>query len=215
MTRSIAIKKDEVAAAIDFVRSFLDECKVKDKDRVKTLLMAEEVTIVLLKHTTDNGSVKLTAKKSFGNIIIDATSPGEAFELMSDEMIGEILDAKYESADMGANTEDAIRRIMVKSFDDQLKYRNNKGRNHVRITAVTSRYAFLYMTLTGLFLGLICGLLMKVLPEGLTGAINDNVFSLITTVFMNGLQTVVGPVVFFSIASTVVTTIKRCISHVH
>ena len=203
MTRSITIKKDEVAAAIDFVRSFLDECKVKDKDKVKTLLMAEEVTIELLKHTTDNGSVKLTAKKSFGNIIIDATSPGEAFELMSDEMIGEILDAKYESADIGANTEDVIRSIMVKSFDDQLKYRNNKGRNHVRITAVTSRYAFLYMTLTGLFLGLICGLLMKVLPEGLTGAINDNVFSLITTVFMNGLQTVVGPVVFFSIATAI------------
>ena len=48
MTRSITIKKDEVAAAIDFVRSFLDECKVKDKDRVKTLLMAEEVTTFLV-----------------------------------------------------------------------------------------------------------------------------------------------------------------------
>lgn len=203
MAGSITVKKGEVASAINFVKDFLEENKVKDKEKVKALLMAEEVTVGLLNHSADDGSVKLAARRSFGNIIIDASAPGPEFELMSDEMIGEILDTGYETSDMGINTEGAIRSIMVKSFADQLKYKNIKGRNHVRITAVTSRYAFLYMTLTGLVAGLLCGLLLNCLPDGLKGIINDSIFSLITTVFMNGLQTVVGPVVFFSIATAI------------
>lgn len=201
--KSITVKQGETAEAINFVKNFLEEHKVKDKEKVKALLMAEEVTVGLLNHTTPGGCVKLTAKNSFGSIYFDITAPGEEFELMSDEMIGEILDAKYDSDRMSANTEGAIRSIMLKSFSDQLKYKNSKGRNHVRITAVTSRYALLYMTLTGLFAGLAFGLMMNILPDGVAQAINNNIFSLITTVFMNGLQTVVGPVVFFSIATAI------------
>lgn len=203
MIRSITVKKGEVEQAINFVKGFLEEQKVKDKEKVKALLMTEEVTVGLLNHTSEGGNVRITARRSFGNIIIDETAVGPEFELMSDDMIGEVLDARYESSEMSVNTEGAIRSIMVKSFADQLKYKNIKGRNHVRITAVTSRYAFLYMTLTGLAAGLICGLLMNGLPDGLKGFINDSIFSLITTVFMNGLQTVVGPVVFFSIATAI------------
>lgn len=203
MSRSITVKKGEVAQAITFVKEFLEEQKVKDKEKVKALLLAEEVTVGLLNHTSEDGNVRITARRSFGNILIDETAIGPEFELMSNDMIAEILDARYESSEMSVNTEGAIRSIMVKSFADQLKYKNIKGRNHVRITAVTSRYAFLYMTLTGLVAGLLCGLLLNGLPDGLKGFINDSIFSLITTVFMNGLQTVVGPVVFFSIATAI------------
>lgn len=203
MGNSITVKKGEIAEAITFVRDFLEACKVRDREKTRAMLLTEEVTVGLLNHTTENGCVKLTAKKSFGNVYIDLTAPGDEFELMSDEMIAEILDTRYESTEMSANTEGAIRSIMVKSFSDQLKYKNNKGRNNVLITASTSRYALLYMTLTGLFAGLIFGFLMNLLPVGIKDAINENVFSLITTVFMNGLQTVVAPVVFFSIATAV------------
>ncbi|MCR5235575.1 MAG: hypothetical protein K6E34_00045, partial [Lachnospiraceae bacterium] len=59
------------------------------------MMPISEVTVGLLNHSADDGSVKLTARRSFGNIIIDASAPGQEFELMIAEVIGEFLDTGY------------------------------------------------------------------------------------------------------------------------
>ncbi len=58
------------------------------------------------------------------------------------------------------------------------------------------------MTSTGLILGLVTGLFFRALPDTAIDLFK-NIFDIVTNVFMNGLQTVVTPVVFFSIATSV------------
>lgn len=203
MGNSIVVKKDNTTEALIFVDSFLEGNKVKKNDRTKTLLMTEETVIRLLEHAGEDGSVKLTVRKAFGSIYIDLMSRGEEFELFSDTMINSVFDTDYESGELSVGTEDTVRSILIKSFSDQMKYRHVRKSNYVRITAMTSRYALLYMTLTGMVLGVLFGLFMNILPDNVTAVINEDIFSLITTIFMNGLQTVVTPVVFFSIATSI------------
>lgn len=59
------------------------------------------------------------------------------------------------------------------------------------------------MTLAGMILGLLAGIMMKVgLHADICTSLNNVLFTQVTTVFMNALKMVVGPVVFFSIASS-------------
>ena len=165
--------------------------------------MTEEALVHLFERTDKDTLVKLSIRKAFGNVSIDLTAKGQEFDFINTELLNEAFGMSLAEEDLGERTEDSIRQLVLKSFADKLKYRHSKGVNHVRIEAVRSQYALLYMTLAGLFGGLIFGLILKFLPGGMADNINKNVFSLVTTVFMNGLQTVVTPVVFFSIATSI------------
>ena len=59
-------------------------------------------------------------------------------------------------------------------------------------------------TMFALVAAVVIGLAMKaVVPDGVSTAINDTLLTSISTMFLNALKMVVGPVVFFSIVSCI------------
>ena len=76
--------------------------------------------------------------------------------------------------------------------------------NAVDIKVKASRYRQLIYTLSALVLGILTGLVMKIcMPAGVTDVISENVFESVSTMLLNSLKMIVGPLVFFSIASSI------------
>ena len=87
---------------------------------------------------------------------------------------------------------------------DSLSLRHRQGANYATIAVSRSAYRQLIMTLCALAAGMAAGLIMKaVLPAGLCTAVSANVFSPVSSMFLNALKKIVGPLVLFSIASSV------------
>ena len=65
-------------------------------------------------------------------------------------------------------------------------------------------HAVAIQTMLALAAAIVVGMLMKTfVPDTVNTTLNDNIFSSISTMFLNALKMIVGPVVFFSIVSSI------------
>ncbi len=204
MRRSGTFHGDEggVVRAMAFVRTFLADVRIEDKARVKALLVVEEVLGSLLAHRRgEGGDVRVRARSLLGSVTIELSLAGEPFSLTENMKSA----ALPKDAEMDEGTQDVIRNILLRSLTDDLKYRHKDGVNHVRVTLVKSRHAFLYETLGAMLAAVVIGsILAAAAPASFNAALNANLLSPIKTMYLNALKTVVAPVVFFSIVSCIV-----------
>ncbi|MFI3177178.1 MAG: dicarboxylate/amino acid:cation symporter [Eubacteriales bacterium] len=93
---------------------------------------------------------------------------------------------------------------MLQSFEEGISY-SRKGRaNVVSIKVHSKATKSLYLNLGALVLAVIVGQLFRMyLPDSIGTFINTNLFTPVKDIFMNMLNLIVVPVVFFSIASCV------------
>lgn len=201
MDSQIIVRQNELETAINFFRYHLEEGKISAREKAKASLMAEESLVQLFSHSPDESVVTIKSIKMLGNVTFILRAKGEEFDFFNKELTNVTLGFNTEE---DYPEEDVIRSYFLNAYEDQLFYKNKKGINYIRIKAVKSRYRQLYMTLGGMFLGIIVGLVMKMsLSSSLYTSIDETIFTNGTGVFMNLLKTVVGPVVFFSIASSI------------
>ncbi len=70
--------------------------------------------------------------------------------------------------------------------------------NLVEITVQKNPHAMVLHTMLALIAAIVIGVLMKVfVPSGVNEALNNTIFTSISTMFLNALKMIVGPVVFF------------------
>lgn len=189
-----------IQKGLDAIEEQLTKYKLDKKKITKTMLAAEELMLSLLEHSDGNGDMQLSVRKILGDITIDISVPGQAYEFSEDLEFGISLD----SDTISHETEITLRNIILKSFIDDIKYRNQRGRNKVRITVVKSPRALLYRTLGAMFLAIIIGVILKLLSfDTFNTMLDANLLTPIKTMFMNALKMIVTPVVFFSIVSCI------------
>ena len=202
MSETRSIRRADLEDGLKFVRSGLEKRKVEKSSVGKAVLMAEETAIRLFEHAGEDASVRIRLGRSFGAVNVELSAKGEEFELIDNSMLDSSFGTNLDSSDDDGG-ESIIRNLLMSAFAEKLSYRYKRGRNIVSVSVVRSRYEMMYKTLTGLFLGLLCGFILRqLLPANVGETLNTNVFSTISTLFMRALQTMVGPVVFFSIASS-------------
>lgn len=142
----------------------------------------------------------LNVRKWLGEVIVEVSVPGTAYDFAGSLEMGVPLDAE----EIGKDAEITIRNMILRSFATDLKYRNQANVNSVRLTVVCSNNRQLYYTLGATLLALAMGMRFKLLlPETVSQLLNADPFVPIKTMFMNGLKMVVAPVVFFSIITAV------------
>ena len=74
----------------------------------------------------------------------------------------------------------------------------------VEIMVQKNPHAMAIQTMLALAAAIVVGMLMKTfVPDTVNTVLNDNIFSSISTMFLNALKMIVGPVVFFSIVSSI------------
>ena len=189
---------ERIPEATVFLREALKKRKLASKDIAKTLLTSEEVLSKLVANAPDSTeALRISVGGLLGNIEITFKAKGSPFEAAD---IGKEL--LFEQEDEEANT--ALRSLINKILGDNLQIKNINGMNSVVINVKKSHYAGLVYTVIALVLGILTGLILnRACPDEVSKAISSNLFTPVYTVFMNTLKFIVGPLVFFSIASSI------------
>lgn len=189
-----------------FVETTLKSCNIKKNDVKKIVLVAEEAAGSLVSHigsasgdSPSDEKINVIVRSFMGSVSIDLSARGDEYDMAGNMSVTSIV------GDGLDDIQDTIRNILLKAYTDGIKYRHKKGINHIRMTAVRSKQAFLYQTLGAMIAAIVCGLLLSSFaPEGVNNLLNKEIFVPVKTMYMNSLKMIVAPVVFFSIISCIV-----------
>lgn len=193
-----------IDAGLRFINDKLEAIKTDAKEASLSAILSNHA----LKHLSDasNGipSFTITIRKTllFKDIIIEASGiPIDLDNEGEKENIYTDLDA-YVMEEM-ANA-DPSAKSFHKSFRDFIQYKHVKGVNRITIPIEESETKDLTITFGSLILGIIVGLVFRLCFSSETcEAIDYYSFDLIKSLFLNALKIIVGPLVFFSLASCV------------
>ncbi len=186
-----------LSQALGYIQSSLKGYNLNSKQESRALLMAEESLTLLMKHSdfSQAGSFSVVVYRLFGNTTIELALPGKSFSLVEDLT----PDSPFDNENM-PDTQEAIQNILIRSFEESLKYEHKRGCNRITITAVKSPMSKMYKTLAALFAAVILGILLKnFAPESLYMAINNIFLVRFRTMYMNAMKIFVTPLVFLSI----------------
>lgn len=201
--KKILVEQKHTETGMKFIKEGLEEFGLEKKQTTKTMLLAEEVLVRLMEHVKDpDEKICIILNKRFGRVYVDISLRGEKFQFIYGHAIEEVLDQENDDIQTAQEKEEnIIRDILLKANEEKLRYKNKNSMNMVEITVQKNPHAMVLHTMLALIAAIIIGVLMKVfVPSGVNDALNDTVFTSISTMFLNALKMIVGPVVFFSIA---------------
>ena len=187
-----------VPDGVSFIQSSLEECGSERKSIIRMLLLTEELLVKLIGSQTkeSEGSVWIQVTSIFGETRIRIWGKGEKLEIP--ESMTSLADADDPEA------EEVIRNIVLKAYQDNLDMKYRNGINTVSIRVTASRYRQLLLTLGAMVLGIFTGIILKMfVQQTFTVILSDDLFSPVSTMFLNAVKFVVAPLVFFSIASCI------------
>lgn len=132
--------------------------------------------------------VKVTLSKRFGDISVRMETIGNAYNPLQILTGWDEDDPDYE------------RTIVLKSKKDMLSYTHSNGKNIVTIKVHEAGNKQIRYTLFAMVMGILAGALIKeILSPELIDMLNKNIIGSIRTMFLNSLNMMIAPVVFFSI----------------
>ena len=189
-----------IKTVLDAVEEKLTAFGLKRREITRAMLACEELISSMTAFAPQGARMQLSLRKLLGDITIEISMPGEAYDFAESLQMGLSLDTD----DIGQDAQNQIRSIILRSFAEDLKYRHRSGTNSVRLTVLRSKQSQLYYTLGAIVLAVVTGLLLKAAaPSAFLSVLNESLLTSIKTMFMNGLKMVVAPVVFFSIVSCI------------
>lgn len=206
MRKMILISQTELSAGMDFIEAGLSEFEIGKKQKLKTMLVAEESLQKLIMHAEGaEEKICIALNKKMGSAYLSMSLRGQTFELIQGDTVEDVLHLEQDDQQTShEKEEEMIRDILLRANKDQLRYKNKKGTNIVEITVRKNPHAMVMRTMFALAAAIIVGLVMKaVVPEAVSEIVNDTFLASISTMFLNALKMVVGPVVFFSIVSCI------------
>ena len=192
-----ACDNNQISGAVEFIRAELKKRKLRPAEISKAVLASEEIIRAMIAHAAlpeENFQVRINAFME--SVSVRITCRGTALDRSEVETLPDIDGDPESSA--------AIREILSRLLCGTLSLKYHGGINTAVVQAAKPRFKQLALTLGALLAGLLTGLLLNaVLPESTNTAINTNLFTPVATMFLNALKMVVGPLVLFSIASSI------------
>ena len=186
-----------VQDGIVFMEQTLLQWKVPRKDIALTLLTAEELLVRLVRNAKDGAQITIKLHRFLDAVNIHVNCPGVPFDASDlEEQMG--LDEDW-APDEQLVVQNLVRRVC----GEQFHITNRNGVNLCSIAVKASSYKKLFEILSALGLGLLFGFLLKLLPAEWSKLLTSNLLSPISTMFLNALKMIVGPLVLFSIASSI------------
>ena len=198
---TISGEERNIPLAVDYVREALTKRRIKSKAITRALLSVEELLAVTISHLQKpGGNVTVRVVSLLGATEVWVISRGSAFDSAEIRNAGAFrLD---EDADEMENA--VLGSLFERVMGDNLSVRNRNGINQIVLTVHRSKYRQLILTLTALALGLLAGIVLKsFLPADICAAVSTNVLAPVSTMFLNALKMIVGPLVLFSIATSI------------
>lgn len=190
-------KINNISACMDFIENELAGLKISRNESIQSILSAEEVLAAEIKHADENASITVTVSHFMGSTSIRIVCSGTKMDISDIEDSWLIYDS-FEPEEARI-----VERFLEKTLFSRISYKRIRNLNIYVIKVETSRFKSLYITLTALLLGVLCGILLKNASADAAKIIADNIFSPVYTMFLNALKLIVGPLVFFSITESI------------
>ena len=188
---------NNIPEAVSLTQDYLKSLKLKNDAVLSALFSLEDVLSSLINHSSPSEDLSIKIFSYFGNISVRILSKGTAFGI--DE-----LKNQYVFSDLDEDEENVIQELIAKVLGDNISINHKNGINHVQINVKKSPYRQLINTLFALIGGIVFGLLLKnVLSDEINLMLVNSLFSPVYTMFLNALKMIVGPLVLFSIASSI------------
>lgn len=190
--------RQELQKALQYVEEELKKYNLNRREATMTMLMAEESLVCMMSHTEEQEKIEIVFKKLFGNISLNISARGEAFNVSEESVL--IGDMDFEG--VSGDAEAAIRNLIIRSQSDIFQYKNRLHQNTIRLVVKRSERMQLYLTLGAMLLAVILGIIFKLsLPVSAQNMLNEYLLTPVKVMFLNALKMIVGPVVFFSIVT--------------
>ena len=201
--QSISIKRDnkEIESALDFIEGQLSGARVSSKYIMQTQMLAEDVIATMVEVEPEGGDISIYVYKSMGLMTVRLESEGQ-------DISSRLLEQEtQEDMDIKAhNALAAVRRILFTAHQDKYKFAYKNGVNTVTIIAGEPYKRQARVSVYSMLLAVIVAVVLRLLfPAEWIASLNSVVLSPVTDIFINLLNMVVAPLVFFSIASSMGT----------
>ena len=194
---SLPANQSEIHNGVEFIEQTIRKYRFKNKEVMKTLLIAEESMVRLISKTEADAQMQISIRYRYGTAEITISAAGAPLEAE-----GPQIDLTV--GDMGHDSEETIRSILLQAFSDKITYTRKGEYNFIKITAGVRERVFLNRTLAAMAAGLVVVFVLSLtLPQTAVEMLADNFLYPLQTIFLNALQLVTAPTVFFCILSNV------------
>ena len=194
---SVPAQMDHIAAAIDHLRRTLIKIDVKRQEISKFCLRAEEVLVLLVKNADGKSPITISISSFLGTSTVKMNCSGSAFTI--DDFDSQLL----ESTD-DAEAKEILERLLNKVITKQIRVQHRKGVTVCKLNVQESSAKAIYRLLLAMLGGAIFSyILQNFFPTYMAGYILKNLVEPVDVIFINVLRTIIGPLVFFSIANSV------------
>lgn len=192
-----------IGEALSFIEESFED--IFDRKKLnKVMLLCEETMIKMVEVRNTEGTphsdyMTIAIRKDIFKKSVRISARGREFgEAPKEFDIGSMLDD-----DQNAQAYSYIQSMIVRKFGDNVRYKHRNNTNTVDISAKKHEKSSLYSAIIALVLGILFGIICRfTITEGVRLDIVNYVLSPIREIFLNLLGIVVGPVVFFSIATS-------------
>ena len=188
------LKPDGISKSLLFIEESLKEYRMKQRDLLEALLISEETMLLLKEHAPEDASIRVVISRKMGVPRIRLVAPGTPMAL--DEHVGTV------SIDqLGEETENAIRSVMLRSYAESIKYRHSRSENILTIVTGIPERILAAHTVTAIILAVISVLVIRqIFPDTAVQWLSTNLLSPLEGLFISALMCITAPAVFVSIA---------------
>ena len=183
------LTKDNFSEVTEQIHDKLSKTKANKKEVLRADLLLEE-TFMRMTKIGNAQSVTVSIHSRLGDLSLRLASDGEEYNPL------------VEVTDYDENDEDYYRTLILKANRPKMGYARKNNKNVVTIKFHDASNKQIYYTLIGMALGVICGLIMKeTLSPELISSFDTNIIKSFRTMFLNALNMMIAPVIFFSVIS--------------
>ena len=190
--KPLVLTAENFSATQEELERRLSSLNIEKKDSLRAQLLVEEIFWRTIKYG-HAAQVKVQVTKNFfGKVQIRLTTEGAPYNPL----------VEASDWDEDEEDEDYFRMMILKANRHKLNWSHKQNLNVVTIDVRGESNRQLRLTVAGIVVGVVCGVVMKefLSPEAIA-LVNDNLIAPIQTMFMNALKMVIAPVIFFSVMS--------------
>ena len=193
-TAEYALSLTGISESLLFIEETLKNYRLKQRDVLEALLISEETMLLLKEHAPEDASIRVVISRKMGVPRIRLVAPGTPMAL--DEHVGTV------SIDqLGEETENAIRSVMLRSYAESIKYRHSRSENILTIVTGIPERILAAHTVTAIILAVISVLVIRqIFPDTAVQWLSTNLLSPLEGLFISALMCITAPAVFVSIA---------------
>ncbi len=194
--KSFLMNTEKFSEMPDQLKTQLNQFKVEKKDILLARLLVEEIFWRMVKRGKIEQFKIKVVKNFFGSVLIKMTS--------EDVPYNPLVEVEDFKEDEDEDDENYFNLMVINAYRQRLNYSRKNNLNIVTINIRRKSDSPAFLTIAAIFGGLICGILMKeiLMPE--TILLVKEIFIMPTqTMFLNALNLLITPVIFFSIVNGV------------